>query len=240
MTLIARARAASCAQRMSATRQFLRLVSIVTVGMLGIAGFTGTNPFTIRVADAVTAWTFVPSDGLIADADTAGFTADARYLFLASKPLVTFADDLAASCGARPGEQALLGCFDPRDRSIHLLSTPSPELRGLEAVTASHELLHAVWYRLTDAERERLGQLLWAHWAALSSDPSFAAHMASYAEADRADFVNELHSVLATDAVRLDPELENHYRRYFTDRHSLVRLSATSIAAFDRVSSQRE
>lgn len=238
MSFIARVRMAARARQMSATRQFLRLVSIFTVGMLGIAGVTGTNPFTIRLADAVTVWTFIPTDGLAADADRAGLTTDARYLFQASKPLVSFADDLAVACGAPAGDLTLLGCFDPRDRSIHLLSTPGPEMRDLQAVTAAHELLHAAWYRMSDAERDHLSRMLWSQWGVLSADPSFASQMAAYRHSRRDDFVNELHSVLATDAPRLRPELESYYRRYFTDRENLVRMSAASTAAFERAVSR--
>lgn len=62
--------------------------------------------------------------------------------------------------------------------------------------------------------------------------------MAYYNKAEPGSDINELHSIIGTTISSVSPELEAYYKRYFTDRSSIVALNAKYTAVFKEVESQ--
>ena len=86
-------------------------------------------------------------------------------------------------------------------------------------------MLHAAWSRLSEAEKQRLGQLL-EHAYANIKDSKLEERMAYYDRAQPGSRSNELHSILGTEHADLGSELETHYARFFSDRSRVVALHA--------------
>ena len=51
---------------------------------------------------------------------------------------------------------------------------------------------------------------------------------------------NELHSVIGTKIASISPELEAHYKKYFSDRSKILALNEKYSAVFDKVQKQAE
>jgi hypothetical protein len=212
-------------------RRFARVLPTVLALALVAAGAIGYLNLQ-RLLDQYTAWTFSPSAAVESIVTTSGMTADGRLLFLASKPVIEPTSVFNRSCAEEQEGSGILGCYLPGDRTIHLFDVTDPRLTGLTDVVAAHEMLHAAWDRMNTLERQQLIPLLEARAAALAGDAAFQERMAYYAKNEPGQRDNELHSILGTEIASLGPALEEHYSRYFTDRHAIVALQAKSDAVF--------
>jgi hypothetical protein len=98
------------------------------------------------------------------------------------------------------------------------------QLDGIREVTTAHEMLHAAYARLGDEEKSRINSLLEAEYKKLESDKDLVDLIASYARTEPGERDNELHSIIGTEVVTLDPTLETYYEKYFSNRQSVVTL----------------
>ena len=73
-------------------------------------------------------------------------------------------------------------------------------------------------------EQSQLNQQLQAILKQLQN-PRILKLVSTYNDQDPRSVDNELHSILGTEVRNLSPELEAHYRTYFTDRSTIVALS---------------
>ncbi len=158
-------------------------------------------------------------------------TESARAIFYRAQPQIDSKEVFNKDCETNSGELEL-GCYY-RGR-IYILQIENTSLQPEMEVVAAHELLHAVWQRLSNDERERLGRQLQSVYAS-SSDPELKERMADYARTEPGQEANELHSILATEQAVLPGELEQYYRRYFTNRSQIV----AAHAAYEGVFSSR-
>lgn len=199
--------------------------ALVAAGVLGFLGFQ-------RLADQYTVWTFSPTSAVSAIVDSSRMTAEGRFLFLASRPVVESPTTFASSCASNQEGSGILGCYLPRDRSIHLFDVTDPRLSGLTDVVAAHEMLHAAWDRMNTIERQQLTPLLEAEAAKLSGDADFQARLAYYAVHEPGERENELHSIIGTEVATIGPALEAHYATWLGDRRAIVALQAKTNAVF--------
>lgn len=183
-----------------------------------------------RVIDQFAVWQYEPDIAIAGYADRAGLTDEGRFLFYASRPEVQPEDEFDRTCAAGGEGFGVLGCYVPSERRIYLYDVTDDRLDGLEEVVATHELLHAVWDRMTQQERDALGPLLEAEAAELADDDSFAATMEFYAQSEPGERLNELHSMLGTEVAELSPALEAHYGRYIGDRPAVIAMHERSSA----------
>ncbi len=185
-----------------------------------------------RVADQFSVWDYSPTATIAQYADRSTMTEEGRFLFYASQPSVAAGDAFDSICASREEGVGILGCYVPSDRSIHLFDVTDERLDGLEEVVASHEMLHAVWDRMSADDRADLGILLEAEVTKRADDQDLIDTLAFYAAAEPGERLNELHSILGTEYPELSSELETHYARYFIDRTAVTTLHETSNAVF--------
>ncbi len=198
---------------------------LVAAGVLAFLGFQ-------RIVDQYTVWTFRPAPDVTALIAASHLTGEGRFVFLASKPVIETSSVFAASCAHNQEGSGILGCYVPKDRSIHLFAVTDPRLSGLSDVVAGHEMLHAVWDRLTATERQQLVPLLEAEAAKLSGNAAFQARLAYYAKNEPGERDNELHSIIGTEVASISPALEAHYAKWLGNRRALVSLQAKTTAVF--------
>lgn len=131
----------------------------------------------------------------------------------------------------------VLGCYINR-QGIFLLSVTEQRLYGVEQVTAAHELLHAVYDRLSSTEKTRINNLINDAFSKIT-DKRILDTVDAYKK-DGADVNNELHSILGTEVRSLSSELETYYKKYFTDRSKVVAYSEQYQKAFSDKKAQED
>ncbi|RFA16830.1 hypothetical protein B7R21_01595 [Subtercola boreus] len=189
-----------------------------------------------RVEDQVEVWQYRPSPAISEMAAESGMSDEGRFYFYASAPTVENAADFQSVCGSSSDDFVLLGCYT--GSSIHVFDVADARLSGIRGVTAAHEMLHAVYARLSDSDRSDLDVLLEQQYEAHKDDPDLAARMLSYATTEPGQRDNELHSIFGTEVAGLSPALEAHYAKYFTDRSKVVALNASFEAVFNQIHDQ--
>ncbi|MEO5690843.1 MAG: hypothetical protein ABIQ64_01520 [Candidatus Saccharimonadales bacterium] len=174
------------------------------------------------VVDQLTVWQYKPTNTIEAIAERAALNDKGRFLFYASQPRVENRNAFNEHCRKHAEQTAILGCY--AGRIIYLYDITDPRLDGIKEVTAAHEMLHAAYTRLSETERNRVDGLI-DETARSLKNPSIEKKLALYDQTEPGERLNELHSMLGSEATELPAELETYYAQYFTNRLSLVALS---------------
>lgn len=198
---------------------------LVAAGVLVFLGFS-------RLVDQYTVWNFRAAPAVSSLIESSQLTDEGRFVFLASKPVIETSTTFASSCASNREGSGILGCYLPRDRTIHLFAVTEPRLLGLTDVVAAHEMLHAAWDRLSTGEQQQLVPLLESEAAKLSGDSAFQARLDYYAKNEPGERDNELHSIIGTEIASISPNLEAHYAKWFRNRQALVALQVKTDAVF--------
>lgn len=166
-------------------------------------------------------------------ADATTMTAKSRHNFYVNHPQVQDKDAFNKSCPDNGGEQTIvLGCYLPPQRGIYVYDVDDPQLKGVQEVTAAHEMLHSAYDRLSSKDRATVDGLLKNYYEHDLHDERLLATMESYKQTEPNDLVNEMHSIFGTEVANLPPALEAYYKQYFTDRKAVVRFAEQYQQAF--------
>lgn len=163
-----------------------------------------------------------PSTVIVGLADSSTMTDSARRVFYVNKPQQEDRSTFASSCPSSTEQSVVLGCYIGGQRGIYLLRVDNQELTGIQQVTAAHEMLHAAYDRLSSNERTRIDGLLQQYYDTGLQDQSIKDTIDAYRKTEPNDIVNEMHSIIGTQASDLPKELEQYYARYFRNRGMLV------------------
>ena len=174
-----------------------------------------------------------PSDiqGLAVD-DT--MTDYARRLFYVNHPSLESKDDFNMHCGDKAEQTAVLGCYHGNRQGIYIYAVTDDRLAGVRQVTAAHEMLHQAYDRLSAKDRDHIDALLEDYYAHGLTDQSIKDKLDTYKQQPGVVLVNEMHSIFGTEVRNLPPELEQYYKRYFTDRGKIVDYRDAYQAEFTR------
>jgi hypothetical protein len=85
---------------------------------------------------------------------------------------------------------------------------------------------------MSDSEKEKINALVELEYKKLANDKSFQTRMVYYAKSEPGQRGNELHSMIGTEIADVSPELEAHYKKYFTDRQKVVALNLKYSSVF--------
>ena len=215
------------------SHRFIRAaVSIILI--LGVA--FGVILYGQRAVDMVQARLFTPTAQVKAVNERLELTPHGYNIFYASNPQVEDRTTFNTSCESTERTAAILGCY--WKRTIHLFDVQNDELDGTLEVTAAHEMLHAAYERLNWFERERVDALLQAEYEQRKDDAALRQIMQYYAKAEPGEENNELHSIIGTTVVAVDPELEAYYGQYFANRANIVALNTKYNAVFSELNEQ--
>lgn len=187
------------------------------------------------VSDQIGVWLYKPTPAVATIAERSGMAGQGKFYFYASQPTVNTADEFNQNCAQQETGSAILGCYS--SGRVYIYDVPNTELDGVEEVTAAHETLHAVWERMSDANKKTVGTLLEAAYSTLN-DPALNERMAYYERTEPGERLNELHSILGTEYANIGADLEAHYKTYFSDRSKVVALHASYQAVFDGLKAQ--
>jgi hypothetical protein len=200
---------------MKRLKEYLSIATVVAVVIVGI-----------RFAQDLEDWSkllkYQPSADIAKLATTTTMTDTARRLFYVNQPTIESRKSALNLCKSTE-HTVVLGCYVP-SQGIFLQEVTDPRLQGVMEVTAAHEMLHVAYQRMSLVEQTQLGKQLQAVLSKLDN-PRILKLVQTYSDQDPKSVNNELHSILGTEVQNLSPELEEHYRKYFTTRSTLVALS---------------
>ncbi len=185
------------------------------------------------IVDQVKLYRYQAPPEISAIADTTTMTSKARHDFYVNHPQIQGRQEFNQSCPNNGGEQTIiLGCYKPLQNGIYVYTVTDPQLKGVQEVTAAHEMLHAAYDRLSKRERQRVDGLLQDYYSNGMHDERLTQVFASYKKSEPDDLVNEMHSIFATEVAVLPPALEEYYKQYFTNRQAVTNFASQYRAAF--------
>lgn len=154
-------------------------------------------------------------------ADKANLSSEGKFVFYASKPELNDKTNFNINCSFTD-KTLVLGCYS--NERIFIYEVADTRLDGIEEVTAAHELLHAVYARLTGQEKETVDKMVEESFNKIDNE-RIKETIKKYEADDPNSVPNELHSILGTEIENLPIELENHYAKYFTNRDEVIKIS---------------
>ena len=158
-----------------------------------------------------------------------------RKVFYVNKPKIEDKQNFSNSCPDHE-QTIVLGCYI-NNQGIYLLNVTDTRLNGVVQVTAAHELLHAEYDRLKPGERAKVDKMT-ADFFATLTDERIKSNIENYRKNDPSVVPNELHSILGTEVRNLSPELENYYKKYFSNRATIVGFSEKYESTFTDIENQ--
>lgn len=178
--------------------------------------------FRQEIIDKYHVLNYSPSAEMRTVVERSGFSEPGQYMFFASRPLLQDRSTFNDSCRSVATEQsAILGCY--ASQRIYLFDIDDQRLDGVKEVTAAHEMLHAVYDRMSFEEKQDVHVLLEAQAQSLGADQARIDELLlQYEETEPGQRLNELHSILGSEVANLSPALEKYYATYFDDRSILV------------------
>lgn len=165
--------------------------------------------------DYYRALSYVPSSEMVEIREKIELTENGEFIFNVSQPVLDDRDNFNEHCKAVIGETAVLGCYT--NDTIYVYNIDSAELAGIREVTVAHELLHAVYAQMDEAEKANLQssleQVYKSNTAILEDDLSL------YSEAEREE---EIYVRVGTEIANLPENLEQHYATIFENQDKIV------------------
>ncbi|PZQ91798.1 MAG: hypothetical protein DI534_02240 [Leifsonia xyli] len=205
----------------------------ITVLLLG--GLVALSPWDPSrrqaYADQLVVWTEPPSEQITRLAERIELTETGRRIFFASRPQLDQADDFQAHCPVEA--EVVLGCY--YRSQIYVYDVTDERLAGTVEATAAHELLHAVYDRMTPEQRAPVDALIAQYVATLPETDRDVKIVATYPEDQRAD---EWHSRLGNSHERLPDALETHYAEVFSNRAQVVGYATRATQQLDGYTSR--
>lgn len=161
------------------------------------------------IFDEFTAIGYEPTSELDEIVEDLRLTNKGMRVFKATRAELQEADAFNESCPNADSNYYVLGCYNANH--IYVYNIKHKELPGIRQSTLAHEILHAVWARMSNREREELKSSLDAVY---QSNKDIAEHLALYSDDT---FYDELHSIAGTqiDQSQMSPVLSAHYAKYF-------------------------
>ncbi|MBR2997219.1 hypothetical protein IKF33_02195 [Candidatus Saccharibacteria bacterium] len=206
------------------------IISILVIAVLAMVAIWLANSQGVR--DYLLALGYEPSKEVAEIEKNLDLTNEAKGIFNASRPDLESRDDFNYYCSSYDQEISVLGCYT--GGKIYLYDVESSELNGVKESTMAHELLHAVWARLSDGERTALSGSLMKLY---NEDEKLSKDLQIYDEKNRLD---ELHSRAATQIANLPSDLEAHYAKYFKNQDKVVAYYSKYNSKFETLSAELE
>ncbi len=195
------------------TKKITKIILIIlTVIIFSASLYVVLNPITAR--DFFNQLFYKEPQEITAIRENLELTDRASFIFKSSRPVLEPHDDFLKSCGAVESSTYTLGCYS--NGVIHVYKLDSSTFPGLIESTSAHELLHAIWERLSDTEKATLTPELEKVY---NSNQSHFAILSVYSDENR---MSELYARVGSEISSLPDPLEQHFQEYFKDQDKVV------------------
>ena len=197
---------------------------LITIGV--VLNFTTIRDFFIGMS-------YQPSSEMEQIRVDLDLTSRGALIFNASKPELMERAEFNQKCRERENETAILGCYT-EDR-IYIYNIVDEELPGIRELATAHELLHAVYSRMSPEEKQRWGDLLtqvYADYREVLGD-----EIDLYSDSEKQE---ELYVRAGTEIKDLPEELEKHFAGIFVDQDRIVDFYDGYITVFRKIKEKLE
>jgi hypothetical protein len=123
-----------------------------------------------------------------------------------------------------PSDEAdiILGCYHVGQNGIFIYSVKDQALAGVQQVTAAHEVLHAIYARLSPSARMKLNGELEAYYKYDLKNSRVKAEIAVYQQTEPGSVYDEMSCTFGTEIAQLPADLDAYYSQFFTNRAAIV------------------
>lgn len=204
-------------------------IVLMTVVLVVVYGFLQSD----FAQDSWKAWWYKEPANVSALRQNLELTGTGERIFLATQPAIEEAEAFNEHCGEHRDDVSLLGCYN--DGKIYVYDVKLDSLRDSNKVTAAHELLHAVWSRLSRREKEQLEG--WLEDFKRERSEWVEGEVSLYGEQER---LEELYVRIGTKLRDIPDELEKHYQEYFLNRLKIVEYYENYQAPFRELREKNE
>lgn len=215
-------------KKIKAKRNKIIVLVVVLVVVLIIVFFANLDYAFMR--DQNKASEFKPSPEIEALVSRMNLTDRGRTILYASSPQLKGKAAFNGTCG-RDGDpdSYVAGCYyvinDEEYIDIYNSGKDATELQhsyydyaNSKIVTLAHEMMHAVYSRVSDSDKEWIEIELNKIY---SSNSSLRSELSKYPSSEKFD---ELYVRVATEMYGIPSNLEKHYSQYFKDRQFIAKL----------------
>ena len=217
------------------TRRIHYAIRAVCCFILAVCAFVALTQIDYSaIFDEFTAIGYEPTSELDEIVDDLRLTDKGMRIFKATRAELQEADAFNESCPNADSNYYVLGCYNANH--IYVYNIKHRELPGIRQSTLAHEILHAVWARMSNREREELKSSLDAVYA---SNEDLAEHLKLYNEDS---FYDELHSIAGTqiDKSQMPSVLAAHYAKYFEKQSKVYNFFADYSNRFKAIRTRLE
>lgn len=210
------------------------IITLVLIGVIVYLGivFGGLT----AISDAIKGSRYQPGAEMARVIENDQFTKAGERILRATYPELESASDFNQHCySGAERESSVLGCYSG-DR-IYVYDIGNAELDGIKETVLAHELLHAVWNRMSSKEQKALYADLESTYKAHSNEMS--EHMTQYSQDE---YYDELHSIIGSQLSESDmtDALQKHYAKYFTSQDLIANYYNSYNAKFKALEQKAE
>lgn len=188
------------------------------------------------ILDVISYWQYKPTTEIASIANRTELNDNGKFLFYTSQPKLDGSKDFNIECDKKENTSSILGCYN--NSRIYIYDITETQLDGIREVTAAHEILHAAYARLDGSEKAKVDSLEEAEYKKIEDAKDLQEMMKYYDQTEPGQRDNELHSIIGTQVSNINSELENYYKKYFSNRQEVVALYAKYISVFTRLDNQ--
>ncbi len=182
--------------------------------------------------DLIRGMNYRPSEEMGRILDKLDLTDRGEFVFKASQPMLSGRGEFNAHCRTDLSvETAVLGCYV--DDGIYVYDVEAEELEGIRELTTAHELLHAVWARMSEGERRDLTSDLTHVFE--DNQAILAEEIDGYETSEKQE---ELYVRAGTEVASLPAGLEKHYAEIFKNQDAVVGFYNKYIAVFRQIQAE--
>lgn len=205
-------------------------ITLVAIFLLALVSYI----WRYDIHDWMVLRSYEPAPDVALLAEKSLMSNDGRDIFYVHDPQVLDAEQFNEVCLEREAS-IVLGCFN--GVQIYIYDVDNEKLAGVKEITAVHEMLHAVYMRLGDKERQTINEWLSVAEESITNQ-RIKNVISNYKDLPEEDMFNELHSIIGTEVRDIPDYLENHYAKYIQDRQGLVDISERYETVFTDIQSQ--
>lgn len=207
---------------MKFTSKFFGILFSLSLGAVLILGITHVR----AIEDWLKLRNYTPPAAVSTLAAEDAMTPLGAHIFYVNHPMVETNRTTFRQACAIAEQTIVLGCYHSDQAGIEIYDVTDGRLKGVEEVTAAHEMLHAVYDRLSSKARQDVDSMLQDYYKNDLQDQRIKDTIALYMKTEPNDVVNEMHSVFGTEIANLPVPLENYYKKYFTNRVAVTTFAA--------------
>ena len=198
-------------KNVSTKRVLLIIISAIVIALVVVAIINR-----VIISDFIRGLGYEPTTEMMNIRTSLNLTDYGNLVFNASWPELDEREVFNSHCRDYENENAILGCYD--FENIYVYNITEPELDGIRELTAAHELLHAVYARLSEQDKRDLGPML---------EQVYSSNANILSE--------ELYVRAGTEIANLPATLESHYANIFKDQDRIAGYFNKYISVFNQI-----